>query len=82
MGLYNNVSDSIAALAGNGNLLGRLDDSVRHSTAAAGKFASTALGGGRLATAIGNAAGSMGGAAISTARKGCSPVTVATVRIR
>lgn len=65
MGLYNNVSDSIAALAGNGNLLGRLDDSVRHSTAAAGKFASTALGGGRLATAIGSAAGSMGGAAIS-----------------
>lgn len=66
MGLYNNVADSLAGLAGGGNFLGKVDAAIKDGASALGGYASSALGGGKLAKAVTGAAANMGAGALSS----------------
>ena len=66
MGLYNNLADSLAGLAGGGNFLGKVDSAIKGGAGALGGYAGAALGGGKLAKAVTGAAATMGGGAISS----------------
>ncbi|MDT4801543.1 hypothetical protein FQZ97_342510 [compost metagenome] len=66
MGLYNNVADSLSGLGLGGNFLGKLDGAIRTGAEQAGTYAGTALGGGKLATAVTQAGATIGGGIVSS----------------
>lgn len=59
--------DKISAAGSSGNALGELDGAIRSGASSIGERAGSLAGGGKLATAVGNAGAAMGGQAISRA---------------